>query len=369
MNKIFVQALKEWREFRRDRLTLALAFLLPIFSLLLFGYGIRLESKNIPLAVQDFDETSLSREYMARLYATNIIVPAVWKQFASPQAAIDRGVAKVAIIIPKGFEAHVLARETAPLQVLIDGSDISSAQIVLNTVKIANSYFEKMLSPTARISLPVVPHLRIWFNPGRKESLFIVPGVLGVILWMYPALLAAVAASREKEHGTIVRVYSAGMSPVHLLLGKAVIYAVVGICLAIFICLINWLLFGVTPAGDITPIVVAIPIYVFTSVLFGLMLGTFASSQTVAVQATSTAGFFPCLLLSGFVYPISNIPFPLNLFSMIVPARYFIELSRDVFVRGAGWFAVWHDPLILMLFNIVFFAIGCSCLGRMQVKE
>src|SRR5262249_40905778 len=161
-----------------------------------------------------------------------------------------------------------------------------NAQIMMNTIKIANGYFEKMLSQEARMSLSVIPHLRIWFNPGRKESLFIVPGVLGVILWMYPALLAAVAASREKEHGTIVRVYSAGLNPAYLLLGKASIYAVVGVCLAVLICLLNWLLYGVTPAGDVTPIVVAIPIYVFTSVLFGLMLGTLASSQTVAVQAT-----------------------------------------------------------------------------------
>lgn len=369
MNTIFVQARKEWKEFRRDRFTLALAFLLPIFSLLLFGYGIRLESKNIPMAVQDFDQTSLSREYIARLYATNVIVPAEWKQYASPEEAIKRGIAKVALIVPEGFARHILAREEASLRVLIDGSDISNAQVVLNTIKIANRYFEKILSENGPPPLLVVPHWRIWFNPGRKESLFIVPGVLGVILWMYPALLAAVAASREKEHGTIVRPYSAGMNPVHLLLGKAIVYVAVAICLAVLICLLMWLLYGVTPAGDFVPIIVTIPIYIFTSVLFGLMLGTFASSQTVAVQATSTAGFFPCLLLSGFVYPIDNIPFPLSLFSVIVPARYFIEVSRDVFVRGTGWPAVWHDPLILIAFNLVLFGAGLLALGRMQLKE
>jgi ABC-2 type transport system permease protein len=369
MNTIFVQACKEWKEFRRDRLTLALAFLLPIFSLLLFGYGIRLESKDIPLAVQDFDRTSISREYIARLYATNVIVPAEWRQFSSPQEAIKRNIAKVAIIVPAGFARHILSREAASLEVLIDGSDISNAQVVLNTIKIANGYFEKLLRQNAAMPLMVVPQLCIWFNPGRKESLFIVPGVLGVILWMYPALLAAVAASREKEHGTIVRPYSAGMNPVHLLLGKAIVYVAVAICLAVLICLLIWLLYGVTPVGDIVPIVITIPIYVFTSVLFGLMLGTFASSQTVAVQATSTAGFFPCLLLSGFVYPIDNIPFPLSLFSIVVPARYFIEVSRDVFVRGAGWPAVWHDPLILILFNFVLFGAGLLALGRMQLKE
>src|SRR6516165_8138103 len=119
MNTIFVQACKEWKEFRRDRLTLSLAFLLPIFSLLLFGYGIRLQSKNIPLAVQDLDNTSISREYVSRLYATNVLVPASCKQSSSPEDAIKRGFAKVAITVPVGFTADIFRRKTAPLQVLI----------------------------------------------------------------------------------------------------------------------------------------------------------------------------------------------------------------------------------------------------------
>jgi ABC-2 type transport system permease protein len=372
LNTILVQATKEWQEFQRDRLSLALAFLLPLFSLLLFGYGIRLESKNIPIVIKDLDNTSISREFVQRLYATNIFIPASIRGASSPTDAIDRGFAKAALVIPKEFAAQIFRGKPSPVQVMIDGTDIANTQIIYNTIQAANLYFQGMLKkstkPDAVLQI-VVPHLRLWFNPGREETLFIVPGAFGLILWMFPALLTAVAASREKEQETIVRVYAANPNPLGFLLGKTLVYFVVAICMSIMIMLVGALLFGLRLAGDPTPLLVATPLYVLTSVLFGLLLGTFASSQTVAVQATSTIGFFPCLLLSGFVYPISNIPFPLSLFSILVPARYFVELTRDAFVRGTGWSAVGVVPLILVGFCTVFLVSSWLGVRRMQVKD
>lgn len=373
-NRIMVQAVKEWQEFQRDRLSLALAFLLPLFSLMLFGYGIRLESKNIAMVVQDNDQTSFSREYINRLYATNILVRAEAKQAKSPRDAIDRGLAKVAIIVPSGFTDHVFRKEKSSLEVLIDGTDIANTQIVSNSIKAANIYFvgalkaAKIAAPAANIRV-VSPQLRVWFNPGRLEPLFIVPGAIGIILWMYPALLAAVAASREKEQETIIRVYASTITPLEFLLGKALVYFAVGMVLAVLVIALGWTLFGVKITSDPTPLLVSLPLYVLAAVLFGLMLGTLASSQTVAVQATSTAGFFPCLLLSGFVYPIYNIPFPLKLFTVLVPARFFIELCRDTFVRGAGWSAVWSIPLILIVFCLVYLFGSWFSLRSMQLKD
>ncbi len=374
MKRMWAQAVKEWQEFRRDRLSLALAFLLPLFSLLLFGYGIRLESKNIPIVVQDNDQTSFSREYIERLYATNILSRANIEGAKSPRDAIDRGLAKVSITIPEGFTQKVLRRQTSSLDVLIDGTDIANTQIVSNSIKAANIYFVAMLKASKTAGNPndlkvVAPQVRVWYNPGRLEPLFIVPGAIGIILWMYPALLAAVAASREKEQETIIRVYSSAIKPLEFLLGKALVYFLVGMVMALLVITLGWILFAVKVVGDPTPLLVSIPIYVFAAVLFGLMLGTLANSQTVAVQATSTAGFFPCLLLSGFVYPIYNIPMPLNLLTLIVPARYFIQLTRDAFVRGMGWPAVWFVPLILLAFCLAYLALSWLSMRRMQLKD
>ncbi|MBU6452255.1 MAG: ABC transporter permease [Cyanobacteria bacterium REEB67] len=372
LNQVIAQASKEWSEFKRDKLSMALAFLLPLFSLILFGYGIRLESSSIPMFVEDHDNTYLSREYIARLYATNIIVPTKATQAKSPRDAIDRGLAKMSLIIPHGFSAAIFQQKSAPLRVLVDGTDIANTQIVSNTVQAANLYFIARLvkSRLPEVSVEMVkPQLRIWFNPGRAEPLFIVPGAFGIILWMYPALLAAVAASREKEQDTIIRVYASKVAPMAFLLGKALIYFIVGMALALMVMVVGALLFQIHPIGDPTPLLVATPLYVLTSVLFGLMLGTYSNSQTTAVQATSTAGFFPCLLLSGFVYPIDNIPFPLSLFSIIVPARYFILLTRDAYVRAAGWPAIWQVPLALCAFIVVILFLTWLGLRRMQLKD
>lgn len=372
MNIILVQALKEWREFKRDRLSLALALLLPLFSLLLFGYGIRLESKDIPVVVNDLDNTSISREYVQRLYATNIFMPASMDNAHSPTDAIDRGLAKAALVIPQGFTEKIFQRKTSPIRVLIDGTDIANTQLVSNSIEAANLYFLAMLKESRQPDAGkqrVTPHLRLWFNPGREETLFIVPGAYGVILWFFPSLLAAVAASREKEQETIISVYAANPNPLSFLLGKVLVYLAVGLCMAVIVMLAGALLFGIFPVGDPTPLIIATPLYILTAILFGLFLGIFASSQAIAVQATSTIGFFPCLLLSGFVYPINNIPFPLSLFCLMVPARYYIELTRDAFVRGCGWSTVWPIPLILLGFGCLLLFVSWLGMRRMQLKD
>jgi ABC-2 type transport system permease protein len=367
-----VQANKEWCELRRDLFSLALAFLLPLFSLFLFGFGIRLESKNIPIVIRDMSNTIISREYVDRLYATNIFKESRAAADQSPANAIKSGEAKVAMIIPKDFTRQIYRGNSAAPRVMIDGTDIANTQVIFNSIKAANLYYLAMLKeermPDAAVQW-VKPHLRLLFNPGREETLFIVPGAFGVILWMFPALLSAVAASREKEQETIIRVYSANPHPLQFILGKAFVYWSVSLIMALLIMFTGFILFGIRPQGDPTPLLIATPIYVLVSVTFGLMLGTWANSQTTAVQATSTLGFFPCLLLSGFVYPISNIPFPLSLFSLIVPARYYIELTRDAFVRGCGWPAVWSVPLALGVFVVVFIALTWLGLHRMQLRD
>jgi ABC-2 type transport system permease protein len=372
MTKLLVQANKEWMEFRRDRLSLSLAFLLPIFSLLLLGYGVRLQGNDIPMVVQDRDGSQLSRDYTSRLFATNVFTPVqLAKGQTSPTQAIDDGRAKVGVIIPKGFSDRVTARKSTALQVLVDGTDIADSQIVSNSIKAVNGYFlemlgEKSFNGDARI---IVPKTRIWFNPGRSEALFLVPGVFGVVLWMFPCLLSAVAASREKEQGTIVRVYAAKLSALDWLLGKALVYFLIGMSMAVFVIGLGCFLFHLAPAGNPIPFLIATPLFVFVSVAFGLLLGACTSSQTTAVQATSTAGFFPCLLLSGFVYPIANIPFPLSLFSIAVPARYYIDLTRNTFVRGAGWSAVGMDTLALVIFICVYIFFAWFGTRRMQLKS
>jgi len=366
MKRVLAQCIKELAQFKRDRLTLALAFLLPLMTLLIFGFVIRLEAKNIPLVVQNLDGSNLSYDYTERLFATNQFIPVSWKG-TSPGNAIDQGIAKVAVVIPPDFTRHIKAGKPSEVQVLIDGTDGNNARVIKNIIQATTNYF---LGTAGLQSGPnkITTHTRLWFNPGRKESLFIVPGVYGVVLAIYPAILASIAMVREKDQGTILQVYASSLSATELLLGKALAYLLVSLAVTIALMLLGSLIWGIGFVGDPTPLLVGTPIFLLTNVLFGLFVGVRASNQSAATQATAFS-FLPALLLSGFIYPLNNIPFPLSLFSYFVPPRYYVDLTRDAFVRGTGWPGVWYAPLMLTLLSLLLFNAARKGLSRMQLPD
>jgi ABC-2 type transport system permease protein len=366
MKRILSQCNKELAQFRRDRLTLALAFILPIMTLIIFGFAIRLEAKDIPLYVQDLDRTVLSQNYRDRLFATNLFTPVPWD--GNPEVALDRGIARAVVLIPPDFSRQIKADKPVEIQAIVDGTDANNARVIRNGIKATTQSFlqsEKLIPETA----PITNATRLWFNPGRKESLYIVPGVYAVVLWIFPSLLSAIAMVREKEKKTILQVYASDLSAEELILGKSLAYLIVGIGMAIGVMGLGSLIFQLEFAGDPTPLFLGILLYLWSSVMFGLMLGARTSNQNSAVQGVSLVGFLTALLLSGFIYPLSNIPFPLSLISKIVPARYFIEITRDAFVRGIGWPGVWSSLVIIFLLGMGIFIVACKTLSRMQLGD
>ena len=191
MQRILPQCLKELNQFRRDRLTVALAFLLPLAVLLIYGYAIRLEAQNIPLSIQDFDNSFLSRTYVERLFATHQFIPTPLDA-DGVEATIDRGTAKAAVVIPPDFSRKIKSHQSVTVQALVDGTDVNNARIIQNSLRVTTQFFLRTsnLLPTAAAQSPIQTRIRLWFNPGRQESLYIVPGIFGVILWVFPSMLA-----------------------------------------------------------------------------------------------------------------------------------------------------------------------------------
>ncbi len=368
MRRILAQCRKELLQFRRDRLTLGLAFLLPLLTLLIFGFAIRLETKVIPIVVQDFDRSPLSAAYTDRLFATDQFRPAPWRGGDPVADAIDRGLAKAAVIIPPEFSRRLKAGQPVEVQVLVDGTDTNNARVIRNGIQGTTAFFlsekELLTDPP-----PVQALTRLWFNPGRKESLYIVPGVYAVVLWIFPSLLAAIAMVKEKDKGTILQVYASGIRAPELLLGKALAYLLVGESMAVVVMGLGGLIFQLGFAGDPSPLLVGTTLYLAAAVLFGLLLGVRSANQNAAVQGVSLVGFLSALLLSGFIYPLSNIPPPLSLVSALIPARYFIVISRDAFVRGTGWAGVWLDVLMTLALAALLYVVTLRSLGSLQLAD
>ncbi|MEA5549948.1 ABC transporter permease [Anabaena cylindrica UHCC 0172] len=368
MKRIISQCIKEIAQFRRDRLTLALAFLLPAMTLLIFGFATRLESVNIPLIVQDFDRTNLSRSYIERLYATNQFVPRQWSGGDPMRDAIDKGIAKAAVIIPPQFSRDIQAKKNTKVQVLIDATDVNNARVIKGSIQRVNNFFmrDQGLIPKQN---SITPRIRLWFNPGRLESLYIVPGVYGVILWIFPSLLTAIAMVREKEKGTILQVYASSISATEFLLGKGLAYLLVAIAEALIVMLLGLIIFHVGVVSNPITLLLGTLLFLIDSVMFGLLIGVRSSNQNSAVQIVSLVGFVTSLLLSGFIYPINNIPFPLSLTPNFFPARYYIDITRDGFVRGTGWSGVWLDLLMLTIIGFVLFNVSRRILSKMQLDN
>jgi len=367
--RILAQAIKELNQFRRDRLTVALAFLLPLGALFIYGFAIRLEVKNIPLAIQDLDHTPLSRAYTAQFATTNQFLLAPWSGRDPAHQALDQGIAKAAVVIPPDFSRRLKRGQPVQVQVLVDGTDGNNARVIRNSVKAATTAFLQTQKLQTQPQERVVAQIRLWFNPGRQESLYIVPGSYAVLLWIFPSFLAALAMVREKEQGTVIQVYASSLSAAEWLLGKALAYFIVALVQAMLLIGVGTVVFQVGLVSAPTPFLVGTPLYLWASVCFGLLIGARASNQGAAVQGVTITGLLTALLLSGFIYPVSNIPFPLSLLSNVIPARYYIELVRDSFVRGTGWPGVWFVPLILIALGGLFFLVAFRVLRPMQFKS
>ena len=366
MRKIIAQASKELRQFSRDRLTVTLALVLPMIQMWLLGMAISLSVSDLPVVVQDMDQTPLSRQYVETLglSLTYHIVPLPIT--AHPQDALDKEEARAAIIIPEHFGRDLQRGRSVEVQWLIDGTDANTANIIRGNASAITSAFNQQF---ATQTMPAIqPRIRYWFNPGRDSDQYIGPAIFAVGLALFPPLLAALAMSREGEQKTILQVYVSSIKAHEYLLGKILAYMVVAAAEWVLTLVMAIVIFDLHFHGDPTPLVVSSLLYLFCNVCFGAMVGAAIPDQAAAIQAVQNVCFLLSYLLSGFVYPIANIPVWLRWISDLVPARYFVEIARDAFTRGGGWSAVWHVPVVLAILSALFFFNAWKNMREMQIK-
>ena len=365
--RIISQAIKELAQFRRDHITVGLAFLLPLIALCVYGYGTRLEVKNIPVAVVNHDSGKLSRVYLERLFSNNQMVPVRLKN-NDALAPLEGAIARATVIIPPEFSRSLKDGKQVKVQAIVDATDVNNARVIKNSLIGTTNFFlqsENLIKGGSIIN----PEIRIWFNPGREEALYIVPGTIALVLWIFPSLLSAIALAREKEQGTILQLYASSLSSFELIAGKLLAYVTIALLEAVIVIAASYLLFGLWFKGSPLGFLVNLILFVSCAVNFGLLAGSVASTQNAAVQIVATFGFTTTLLLSGFIYPIRNIVYPLNYITFIVPARYFIEGCRDAFVRGTEPFAHWYIPLVLVLLNCLILRVSTRKMSAMQLES
>lgn len=367
MRRVLAQARKELTQIIRDWRTLVLALVLPLVLLILNGSAISLTVSDLPIIVQDFDDSPASHEFIDAFRASLTFHIVAFPANKHPEEAFSSGAAHAALIIPVHFGRDIARGINSPVQVLVDASDANTAKLVAGYMNQITQVYNQRTASSARPQ-PVAAAIRLWYNPGRSSKKFYGPGIFVLGISMFPPLLAALAMSKEGEQKTILQVYVSSISAQEFLLGKVLAFVIVALAECVLCLLLLFTYFGVSLAGDPTPFIVATVLYAFCVAAFGTMVGAVIPSQAAAMQAVALGGFLLVFLLSGLLFPVENIPAGLRWLSHLVWGRYYIEIVRDAFLQGGGWPAVWHKVLIIALIGTFFYILAWRSMRRMQLK-
>jgi ABC-2 type transport system permease protein len=367
MRRILAQTRKELTQIIRDKRALGLALLLPCTTLILMGSAISLTVADLPIAVQDLDNSPASRTLVDAFRQSNTfrIVPFPFDR--QPETAFTSNVARAALIIPARFGRDIARGATSPVQMLIDASDSNTARLLSGYANEVTSAWNANNGGGARVA-PVQAAIRFWYNPGRSAKKFYGPGIFVLALSLFPPLLATLASAKEGEQKTILQVYVSSISAHEFLLGKILTFMVISFCDCLLLLTLLFTYFGLNFAGDPTPFIVATALYAFCVSSFGTWIGVSIPNQAAAMQAVALGGFLLVFMLSGLIFPIQNIPVQIRWLSNFIWGRYYIDVVRDALLEGGGWPAQWWKILIIGFTGSVFYTMAWRNMRRMQLK-
>ena len=350
--RLWAVMLKELRQMRRDRITLAMIVGIPVAQLLLFGYAINTNLRDLPAGIADQAGTAASRALVMDIVATTVVRPV---RFAdTPQALMDdirRGEYGIGIVVPADFERR-RAEGRAQVQILVDGTDNSMQGAAAQLVQVPVEDAARKASPATRRLAENPVAVLAFFNPERRSAVNIVPGLIGVILTMTMVLFTGVAIVRERERGNMELLIATPVSSAELMIGKVLPYVAIGLVQTTVVLALGMWLFQVPLGGSLLHAYIAACLLIVANLTLGLLISTRAQSQFQAMQITFFV-FLPSILLSGFMFPFAGMPAVVQWIAELLPLTHFLRLVRGIMLRGASLWELWPDVLALVAFTTV----------------
>jgi ABC-2 type transport system permease protein len=360
ISRLLAVARKEWIQVRRDPRSLALAFLLPLLMLLLFGYAITWDVRDLELVVLDLDGTAPSRALVETFEASGFFhVADRLFSYTDVDGAVGRGNAGSVLVIPSGFARDLGAGRTAPVQLLLDGADANSAIIAYAYAEaIVAGWSRRVVLQGRTAAAPVTPELRVWYNPALESRNMIVPGLIGVIMMIIAAMLTGLTIAREWERGTMEQLAATPVTRWEILLGKLLPYILIGLVGVGVTALAGVLVFGVPFRGSLLAFTAQTILFLTGALGLGILISAMARSQFLATQVAFVVTLLPAILLSGFLFEIRSMPAVLQAITYLVPARYYITATRGVMLKGVGPDVLWVPTVFMVLFAVVSLALA-----------
>ena len=359
--RVFAMASKEMRHIVRDRQLLGFALVMPVVLLLLFGYAVSFDIEHIPFALVDQDRTAASRSLAQAFTSADL-----FQDVARPQdpdaitRLFRRDAARAALVIPRGYGRSLARGEEATAQLLVDGSDNMTASIALGYGNaLAAQVSQQAVSRQLGAMGPALEaRTRTFFNPALKSAVFLVPGLMALVLTMIAVMLTALTVAREYERGSMEQLFATPVGRLEIILGKLGPYFALGLLQVLLVLTLGVALFDVPVRGSLVLLFAVASLFLLAMLTQGLVVSIVTRSQMVASQIATISTLLPALLLSGFVFPIDNMPLPIQVVARAMPATYLVDALRAVLLRGSDLAVIWPDCAAMGAFFLVMLVIA-----------
>jgi ABC-2 type transport system permease protein len=362
MRRILAIARKEFIHIMRDKRMLGVILIMPMLQLFLYAYALSFDIKHLPTAALDLDHTEQSRQYISALQQSNYFtVNRVLDNYSQVDRVFESNQDQVVVIVGNGFGRDAAAGRAGAVQVLVDGSDANSAQLgqtysgALSRVygaRIAVAQYEAKGVSVSSVGA-LTGNTRVWYNPEGKSASYFIPGLIVVLVTMVTVLQTANTLVKEKEMGTYEQLIVSPIRRIELMVGKIAPWALIGAAEILIISLVGIIVFGIPFRGSALLLAVASILYVICTLALGLIISARATSVDAANQLGALVSFLPTFMLSGYIFPLSSLPWVLQFLSYLYPARYFMVVTRTVFLKGGGLSVLWPQLVALTVFAVL----------------
>ena len=357
MKQLYTFVKKEFLHVLRDKRTLMVLFGMPIVQILLFGFALSTEVKDTKLAILDQDKTQSSIELISKLDANQYFdIDRNLKSIAEAEDAFKGGKIKMILVIPAQFSQDMNSGKKTQLQLITDGTDLNLANQIYNFM--SNIILDFYGQQTLQQNSGVQPEIRMLYNPQLKGAPNFVPGVMAFILLIICVLMTAIAIVREKETGTMEILLVSPMKPYIIILAKAIPYFILSILILISILILSITVLDLPIKGSLLLLFAISIIFIITNLLIGIVISIVTDSQQTAMLISLIGTMLPTLMLSGFMFPVENMPLPLQVVGNIIPAKWYYEIVKNIMIKGTGLEVVWKHVLVLFAMMAVLFIIA-----------
>ena len=364
---------KEFRQIKRDKRILGVLLFIPALMLLMFGYALNFDVKHTSLAVYDEDKSSVSRDFIAQFFESEYFNRVRTLESKSEiNNLLDGEHVRAVLVIPLSFSKDIQRGRAASVQVIVDGANSNAAATVLGYINaIVQQYSLKVMSESfirmgrQQITLPIDFEPRVWYNPELKSAKFLVPGLIAFILMVTAVISTALSVVRERELGTMEQIMVSPIKPIELILGKTIPYTIISLLATVAILFLGYVLFDVSIKGSILLLSLVTFVFLVGGLGLGLLISTLVETQQLAFMIAVIVSMLPTFILSGFIFPIRNMPTIIQVITYLLPGRYFLVALRAIILKGAGLGAFWEQALFLLIYALLM--IGISSLRMRKI--